>query len=114
MWKEHALSQYEGVFDWRCVCGGCEVGRGGCGKGASRPVAPTSWVGQSRLSGKSAAAIADSAMRIIALLESSVDHADDSTWLSKARMRDTIGDAVAVGADGWFIRFGFFEQCVAR
>jgi hypothetical protein len=73
------------------------------------------------VSGKSAAEIADSAMRIMALLESSVEQSDDSTLLSKARIRVAIGDAVLEGVDGvvvgvggGLIRFGFFEQCVDR
>ena len=60
-------------------------------------------------------------MRIIALLESSVEHSDDSTLLSKARMRVAIGDAVVEGVGGVVVcvgggltRFGFFEQCVDR
>ena len=69
------------------------------------------------MSGKSAAEIADSAMRIMALLVSSVEQSDDSILLSKARMRVAIGDAVLEGVDGvvvgvggGLIRFGFFEQ----
>ena len=60
-------------------------------------------------------------MRIIALLESSVEQSDDSTLLSKARMRVDIGDAVVEdggavveGVDGGLTRLGFFEQCIAR
>ena len=78
-------------------------------------------MGQSRVSGKSAAEIADSAMRIMALLVSSVEQSDDSILLSKARMRVAIGDAVledvdgvVVGVGGGLTRFGFLEQCVDR
>ena len=60
-------------------------------------------------------------MRIVALLQSSVEQSDDSTLLSKARIRVAIGDAVmegvggvVVGVGGRLTRFGFFEQCVDR
>ena len=81
--------------------------------GARRPVAPAIAVGQSSVSGKSAAAMAASAMSIIALLVSLGDSAD-SSWLSSARRCDVVEGALLLLRDGVLVRFGFSEQLLAR
>lgn len=69
-------------------------------------VLPVVALGQSRVSGKSAAAMAASAMSIIALLVSSGDSAD-SSWLRSARRCDVVEGALLLLRDGVVVRFGF-------